>query len=408
MARCDERAVPDFSKAVVYLIDTLCVNRITCANSHDSFRRNTYRMFRILDRYVLREVAQSWLAVTSVLLFILLTNQFAQVLGDVAKDRLPREAVFQVIGLTAVQYLTLLVPIGLFLAIMLALGRLYSDSELPAMMACRVGPGGIYRPLVWLILPLAVLVFWLSVAVGPSALADIERIGAEAKRQADLASIEAGTFISGDGEGSVVYAESVPGPGKIENVFLQRRTPAGEVEVVIAARGEQRQSSSEDTRFIVLHDGRRYSGVPGTAEFAVIEFAEHGIPYQLPEAEATELKPRAMQTADLIGSNDPEQTAELHWRLGIPLATVILAILAVPLSRSKPRQGRYGRIAVGLLVFIIYLNLLSAGKAWLENGTIPPAVGIWWVHGLMALAAVVLLGYQNGMHRRIFRARHAA
>ena len=136
-------------------------------------------MFRILDRYLLREVGQTWLAVTSVLLFILLTNQFAQVLGDVAKDKLPRDAVFQVLGLTAIQYLTLLVPIGLFLSIMLALGRLYSDSEMPAMMACRVGPGGVYRPLFWIILPLSLGVLLLSADVGPKALASIERIGVE-------------------------------------------------------------------------------------------------------------------------------------------------------------------------------------------------------------------------------------
>ena len=112
-------------------------------------------MFRILDRYIFREVTQTWAAVTLVLLFILLTNQFAQVLGDVAKDRLPKDAVFQVIALTGLQYLTIVVPIGMFLAIMLTLGRLYRDSELPAMMACRVGPAGIYRPLLGLIIPLA-------------------------------------------------------------------------------------------------------------------------------------------------------------------------------------------------------------------------------------------------------------
>lgn len=359
-------------------------------------------MFRILDRYLLREVAQTWLAVTSVLLFILLTNQFAQVLGDVAKDKLPRDAVLQVIGLTAVQYLTLLVPIGLFLAIMLALGRLYSDSEMPAMMACRVGPSGIYRPLTWLVTPLFLGVFWLAVDVGPRALADIERIGVEARRQADLASIEPGTFVSGDSDGTVVYAEQVVGPGQVENVFLQRRTESGDIEVVVAERGEQRDSEDQNTRFFVLHDGRRYMGAPGTSEFAVIEFGEHGIPYRLPEVTDTELEPSAMDIRDLLRSRDVEERAELHWRIGIPLATLILAFLAVPLSRSQPRQGRYGRIAVGLLVFIIYFNLLSAGKAWLENGTLPPSLGLWWVHALMGSIALAMLGYQNGIHRRIF------
>ena len=121
-------------------------------------------MFRILDRYIFREIAQSWLAVTAVLLAILLTNQFARVLGDVAKDKLPKDAIFQIIGLTALQYLTILVPIGLFLAVMLALGRLYRDSEMPAMMACRVGPLDVYRPLSWLLVPLSLAVGWLAMA----------------------------------------------------------------------------------------------------------------------------------------------------------------------------------------------------------------------------------------------------
>lgn len=358
-------------------------------------------MLRILDRYLLREVAQTWLAVTSVLLFILLTNQFAQVLGDVAKDKVPKDAVMQVIGLTAIQYLTLLVPIGLFLSIMLALGRLYSDSELPAMMACRVGPSGIYRPILWIVLPLSVAVLWLAADIGPKALADIERIGIEARRQADLASIEAGTFISGNDDDSVVYAERVLGPGEVENVFLQRQIPGGEIEVVVAQRGEQRDSSDLNMRFFVLHEGRRYLGVPGTTEFAVIEFGEHGIPYRIPDVSAEEMEPSAMDFRDLWGAVDVEEVAELQWRMSIPMATFILAILAVPLSRTRPRQGRYGKIAVGLLVFIIYFNLMSAGRAWLENGEVPTSVGIWWVHAVMLAFALILLSVQNGWHRRL-------
>ena len=362
-------------------------------------------MFRILDRYIFREIAQSWLAVTGVLLFILLTNQFARVLGDVAKDKLPRGAVFQVIGLTALQYMTILVPIALFLAVMLALGRLYRDSEMPAMMACRVGPGGVYRPLTLLLIPLAIGVGWLAMDVGPRALTAIERIGAEARRQADLASIEAGKFTGDDADGAVIYAERVTGPGAVEDVFLQRRSPTGVVEVVVAERGEQQETEDPNARFFVLFDGRRYVGVPGTAEFRVMEFAEHGIPYRLPAPERLENNPEAMSTLALLRPDTLEEAAELHWRIGVPLSTVILAILAVPLSRSQPRQGRYGRLAVGLLVFIIYFNLLSAGKAWIEKGSMPVAAGLWWAHALMLMLAVGLLAAQNGWHRRMFSRR---
>lgn len=358
-------------------------------------------MFRILDRYIFREIAQSWLAVTVVLLAILLTNQFARVLGDVAKDKLPKDAIFQIIGLTALQYLTILVPIALFLAIMLALGRLYRDSEMPAMMACRIGPVDILRPLSWLLIPLALAVGWLATEISPNALSQIERIGVEARRQADLASIEPGRFTADSSEGAVVYAENVLGPGSVENVFLQRQDESN-IEVVIAERGEQVESDDPNMRYFVLHNGRRYEGIPGTSEFRVMEFAEHGIPYRLPNLADPELEPRAMKTADLIRSTDAEELAELHWRVGIPLATFVLAIFAVPLSRSQPRQGRYGRLAIGLLVFIIYFNLLSAGKAWLEQDIVPSVVGLWWVHGLMLFSALLLLALQNGIHRRIF------
>jgi len=360
-------------------------------------------MRRILDRYIFREIAWTWLAVTMVLLLILLTNQFARILGDVAKGQLPKEAAMDVIGLSAAQYLTIIIPIGLFLAIMMALGRLYRDSEMPAMMACRVGPSGIYRPLMWLLVPLAGGVAWLSMDLGPRALQAVDRIGAEARREADLASIEPGRFTEVGPNDAVVYGERILPDGSMENVFLQRRIADGAVEVVVARRGEQVESNDPDVRYLVLQDGRRYEGVPGTTQFRVVEFAEHGIPYRLPSLEPADPTPRAMTLIGLLQAGDLEHIAEVQWRIGVPLATIILAILAVPLSRTQPRAGRYGRLAIGLLVFIIYLNMLSAAKAWIEQGVISPMIGLWWVHGAMFLLAMVLLGVQNSVHKRIFR-----
>ncbi len=360
-------------------------------------------MKRILDRYIFREIATTWLGVTMVLLLILLTNQFARVLGDVAKGRLPKNAAFDVIGLSAAQYLTIVVPIGLFLAIMLALGRLYRDSELPAMMACRVGPAGIYRPMLWLVVPLTLGVAWLSVEGAPRALTAIDRVGAEARREADFASIEPGKFTVLGPDKAVVYGESVTPDGLMENVFMQRRVADGAVEVVIAELGEMVESIDENTRMLVLHNGRRYEGVPGTSQFRVVEFVEHGIPYRLPSLKTPNPRPRAMTFLDLIRSDELAHVAEWQWRVGVPLSTVILAFLAVPLSRSEPRSGRYGRIAIGLLVFIVYLNMMSAAKAWIEQATITPTLGIWWVHGVMLLFTLGLVAMQNGWHKRVWR-----
>lgn len=110
-----------------------------------------------------------------------------------------------------------------------------------------------------------------------------------------------------------------------------------------------------------------------------------------------------MPFRSLRTSTNLEHIAEMQWRLSVPIATVLLALLAVPLSRSRPREGRYGRIAIGLLVFIIYLNLLSAAKAWTEEGAISPMLGLWWVHGCMVLFTLTLLGLQNRWLRRILQ-----
>ncbi|MCP5093182.1 MAG: LptF/LptG family permease, partial [Gammaproteobacteria bacterium] len=140
-----------------------------------------------------------------------------------------------------------------------------------------------------------------------------------------------------------------------------------------------------------------------TSQFRVVEFAEHGIPYRLPSLRTSDPRPRAMSFARLVQSRELEHIAETQWRIGIPLSTVILALIAVPLSRSRPRAGRYGRLAVGMLVFIIYLNMLSAAKAWIEQATIPPWLGLWWVHGCVLLFGLLLLAFQNSWHKRIFR-----
>src|SRR5215207_8193698 len=102
---------------------------------------------RTLDRYIFREVAVTCIAVTIVLLVILLSNQLARVLSQAAANDFPREVVFTLIGLTSAGYLTVVVPVGFFLAIMLGLGRLYHESEMAAIQSCGVGPAGLFRPI---------------------------------------------------------------------------------------------------------------------------------------------------------------------------------------------------------------------------------------------------------------------
>jgi lipopolysaccharide export system permease protein len=353
----------------------------------------------LAHRYILRETAQTWFAVTAVLLLILLTNQFASVLGDAASNRLPRDALFLVMGLTSVGPLMILIPIALFLSILLALGRLYRDSEMYAFMACGIGPAQLYRPLLLLAAVLTAIGAWLALDVAPRAAGEVKRIAQEARARADLRVMEAGRFVSFGRADAVVYAEQVTPDGRLRNVFVQRRSEAG-IEVIVAQEAVQQETADPDVKMLTFSAGRRYEGEPGTGRFRIVEFREHGIPYQLPTLGALSLEPESRPLLELARSADPADVAELQWRLSFPLMTLVLAFLAVPLGKSSPRQGRYAGLAAGVLVFVSYATLLGASKAWLERGQLPAIVGLWWVHLAFAAGAALLLAARYGGLRR--------
>ncbi len=349
-------------------------------------------MTSIVNRYIAREVLLSWLSVTTVLLIILLSNQFARVLGDAAAGKLPRDAVMSIIGLTSVTYLTVLVPVSLFLAVMLALGRLYRDSEMAAIAACGVGPLRVYRPIAVVSVVLAILLGWLALFAAPWAAAQAQIITQTARQQAGLGALEPGRFRTGAG-GIVFYAESVDARGLLRNVFLQRRRE-GSVEVAVASSGEILNRDGERT--MVLRDGHRYEGIPGTLGFRIIHFGEHGIPIVASRSQAQASEDReSRSTAMLLRSDAPADSAELQWRLSAPVSVLLLSLLAVPLSRTNPRQGRYGKLAIGIGVYIVYANLLGAAQAWIEQGQVPAPVGMWPVHLLVGGVAASLLWRQN-------------
>ena len=351
----------------------------------------------LITRYVLRETFTSWLVVTTVLIVIFMSNQLAETLNDAAANELPRSAVFAVLGLTSMQYLTWLAPIGLFLGIMLALARLNRDSEMVAMASCGVGPVQLLRPIGLLTVVLAGTVAWLSLIGTPEASRQIEQIRLQAQETLELGVLESGTFISPDSGDTTIYAREVDGD-VIRGVFIQRND-GNQVVAIVAARGERRVESEGHLTF-VLYDGRRYEGVPGERDFRIVEFAEHGMPVRLPERLDEEPPVETKTLAALSGSADPEDRAELQWRISSPLSLFVLALLAVPLSRSRAREGRYARLGVGILIYVTYLNLLSIARAWVAREQVPDWLGVWWVHVALGVLGIVLLGRQSGWFSR--------
>lgn len=350
---------------------------------------------RTLDRYIFREVAVTCIAVTLVLLVILLSNQLARVLSQAAANDFPREVVFTLIGLTSVGYLSVVVPVGFFLAIMLGLGRLYHESEMAAIQSCGVGPAGLFRPIGVLGLAVAALLVWLSFWAIPGAAARAQQIRVEALRDAQFGALEPGRFRTFGGGNIVFYAERVDDNRVLHNVnvFVDRTDEPGsegKMEIWVATRAEQRGAGQAEQTFI-LYDGRRYEGVPGSGEFRVIQFAEGGIPIRLGELSNAKGKAELKPTRALLQSPDPADAAELQARISSPILALVLMVLAVPLARLRPRQGRFGRIGIAILAYFLYSLVLDAARTWVESGAVPVFVGIWWVHALALCVGVWLL-----------------
>jgi lipopolysaccharide export system permease protein len=371
------------------------------------------KALRTLDRYIFREIALTWIAVTGVLLAILLANQLARVLSQAAANDFPREVVFALIGLTTTGYLSVIVPIGFFLAIMLALGRLYHESEMAAIQACGVGPAGLFRPIGLLAVGIVVLLSWLTFVAIPAAGARAQAIRAEALRDAQFGLLEPGRFRTFGGGSIVFYAERVDSNGILHNVnvFIERPSEAPEgapansdvklpskFEIWTAGRAEQRGAGQAEQTF-VLYDGERYEGVPGQGEFRRIRFSEGGIPIRLGETVSSTIKANMKATSQLLTSGDVKDIAELHWRISTPVSAVVLMLLAVPLARLRPRQGRFGKIGIAILVYFLYSEALAAGRTWLEGGVVPLFAGLWWVHVIALSLAAWLLAKEYPLGR---------
>lgn len=361
----------------------------------------------IINRYLLREIVRNFVGVTVVLMLILLGDQFARGLARAAAERIPREAVLQLMGLTTIEYLSLLVPAAFFLALMLALGRLNRDSEMAALNACGVGSVQLLRPLLWGAALAAAGLAWLSFGAAPWAAAKALDIRQEGQRQVQLTALEPGRFRSAADGRLVFYARDRNAEGNLTGIFIQQRS-GDQVEVVTAARAEQRLAVERDENFLVLYDGIRYSGRPGSAEFRSARFEEHGIPLPMPRRVDPTRKREEMPTLALLGTGDPEDAAELHWRLSAPVSLLVLTLLAVPLGRAPPRSGRYGRLGFAILAFVFYSNALGVARMLLEDGQVPAWLGLWWVHGLVAGVGLALLYLQGGGAWRLRARRRAA
>ncbi|GMR17134.1 MAG: LPS export ABC transporter permease LptF [Gammaproteobacteria bacterium] len=340
----------------------------------------------LVDRYLLREVSVPFVGVSSALLAIFLTYSITSFLAKASGGLLNPGEIAQLTFLKSIIALEVLLPLGLYLGVILGLGRLYSDSEMYALQATGIGEGRLLRPIIMFAVTMAVLISFLSTVARPWAYREAYDLQASAATASELERIKAGRFYVDKKAGRTVFIQSMSKDRhRLEGVFIRGHDDRG-LQVASSATGFLEPFVSENRHKLVLVDAHVYKRVDDGPD-VLGRFKSLTIFLRIGDPPLVGYKVKAQSTLELRNRQDPHEKAEYEWRLSTSLSTLLLVLVAVPLSRSLPRRGRYGKIMIALLVYALYMNLLTLAKTWVEQ----EAVGtIWWVPGLLAVVAIVI------------------
>jgi len=343
----------------------------------------------IFERAAIREFTHTAAGVFVALFAILMTTQLIRLLGEAAGGRLASEAVIALLGFRAISYLPVLLSLTLFIAILMTLSRWYRDSEMVVWLASGIPLTAWVKPVLKFVGPPVIVIAALSLLLAPWALQKSEAYRQSMDQRDDVARVSPGAFNESSAADRVFFVESVAGvDGQVKNIFISS-IQQGRLGVMATAQGHTETQPNGD-RFLVLDRGRRYEGTAGTAEYRVMEFDRYALRIETKEARGFVDSPRTRPVWELVKDSQPSYLAELLWRLGLPLAALNLAVLAIPLAFVNPRAGRTSNLIFALLTYMIYSNLLSVSQAWVAQDKLRFEIGVWAVHVGMFLLLVVL------------------
>ena len=354
----------------------------------------------IINRYIFKEIANSFAATLLILTLIIVGNTFVRLLSDASSGALPVDLIGDLLGYNSLKQLIRLIPVALLIGMMLAFSRLYRDSEMSALQAAGVSPRQFYRAIYSFVLPLTALMAVLILVVSPWLESQDYTIRSELKARPEAAGIPAGEFVSaGSAEQNyTTLTESIDATHTVMNRFFVRLKNHENEVLIWADSALLFVDSVSGERVLQIHKGYRYETDAKTGVMNVVQFKEHSL--RIPLHSLGDYKDvDATPTAELLTKSDRVSQTELQWRASIILSAPILALLAFPLSYTPPRAGRYSKIAVAILIYAVYANVLATLRGMMKRGSFPLIPGMWWVHLVMIALSLWLLHRYYGKPR---------
>jgi lipopolysaccharide export system permease protein len=353
-----------------------------------------------IDRYLIREISKPFAAILGVLVALFAGYSLASILSDAVNGLLPFVTIAKLAGLKVLIALEVLIPISLYIAVVLAFGRLYADSECTAMSALGMTPRQLGRPVLALAAVLAVTVSCLSLVVRPWAYGTSHTITQHAAVMLNVNAMEAGTFYASQDGARVIFLTHRAGPGTpAQDVFVERKLD-GHTEVIFAKLAAPLQALPSGHRQVYLSGAHIYELDPQNSQNdQILNVQGISVNPDGPAAGAPGYSPVAASTLWLAGSDTPANIAEFQWRLSTGISTLLLGLLGIPLSRGRPRQSKYAKFGPAILVYSAYYLLCTSARTWVEHGEVGKVPGLWWAPCLLALFLLAAI-YEPALRRR--------
>ena len=351
----------------------------------------------LIFRYLAKEVFVTVVSLTAILLLIFMSNQVVIYLNRAASGIIPGMLVMKLMLLELPNLLSLLLPLGYYVALLLAYGRLYADSEMTVLQACGYGSSQLLKHSLLMGFFVALLTA-LMMSLSPTIALERAKLLQTTGVKTLIQTIVPGRFRALSGGQQVFYVDSMNRKHTMaKDIFIARLVDEhGSLQWdVLWANAAYLHSSKNSKDDLVLEQGVKYQGKPGSADYQIVKFKRMEV--RLPQPQLV-LKNdiRAESFKNLLPFNNPdlEKAAELQWRVSIPLMVFILTLVAVPLSRVNPRSGKYAKLLPAIVLYIIYANFMFVSRNWIILGKIPIWVGLWWLHLSVALIGLCLM-WQN-------------
>ena len=347
----------------------------------------------ILFRYLIKEVSQATAAVTVILLLIVTSGRLAKYLAQSSSGHLSSDVVFWVILFRIPDFLPLILPLGFFIGVLLAYGRLYVDNEMIVMNACGTGKKRLVTITAIPAILMSMLVAYLTLFGAPSSLNKVQSILQNPANTNSLAILQEGKFQETSDGQRVIYAEKFdPNSDAVNDVWMVEHRRDGSVIVIRADSG--RISDNADLgggQYLTLDNGSVYDGFVGKRDYQLTEFASYSQKVvERRRVEKLQLEGDAKTTRALFMSDKPSDIAALHWRFSLPVVVLVVALSALALSKTNQRSGRYIKMLPAVLIYLLYIVAITGVRNKIEMETQPPLM-IWLVHGLFFIGALMLL-----------------